>query len=159
MILLSHEQPAILAAWVLSCSPTQDSSRDKVRCRKVVMCESHGSGPAQSSHGLSSLLVDPTLTPSSNITFTVSASSRCRSSCGMILFLRQNTRLRSWRDCVRRSPFVWSYSQLHMAKKKARIVSWWYMMSPGSKQGHCTISCSNFRGIVFCGLGDGSLLL
>ena len=95
----------------------------------------------------------------SNVTVTVSARSRCGSSWGTILFFRRNTRLRRRRDCVRRSPVVFRYSQLRMAKKKARIVSWWYAMSPGSEQGRCTISCSNFRGIAFCGLGDGSLLV
>ena len=45
--------------WVLSCSPAQDSSRDKVRRRRVLTCdESHEFGPAQSSHGSSSLSVD-----------------------------------------------------------------------------------------------------
>ena len=50
--------PRVNPFWALSCSPAQDSSRDKVRRGRVVTCESHEFGPAQSSRGSSLLLVD-----------------------------------------------------------------------------------------------------
>ena len=66
-----HQPLRVNPFWALSCLPAQDSSRDKVRRRRVVTCESHEFGPAQSSRSSSSLSVDPTLTPSCNRLETV----------------------------------------------------------------------------------------
>ena len=50
--------PRVNPFWALSCSPAQDSSKGKVGRGRVVTCESHEFGPAQSSRGSSSLSVD-----------------------------------------------------------------------------------------------------
>ena len=97
----------------------------------------------------------------SKVMVMAAACSRRALSCGMIMLCRsRNSRFRSRRGFVRRSAcWMWRYSQLRMAKKKASKVSWWKAVIRGMVVGCITMSCSTFSGMAFWCLVAGSLFL
>ena len=89
---------------------------------------------------------------------TVSALAKSGWSCGTMRLPLRKTRFRRRIGSERRSPLTSRYSQLRIAKKKAKWISSWNAFSPGSE--HCRVIICLIRmiGIGFCWQADGSLL-